>query len=202
MTKSQRDRPERRKMTTLYPWRQGSGYPIACPLCDTLDVTHETTGYKHGRNSIEKTYRCINGHYWTTFGRAEDEQPSSWYLTFDEPPDPPYGIAAIHCPKCGHEAEYRGWLRGAITCGACGNSKGHVLRWPEDAYYAVEVDGKMLWAWTRGAAIALKNFIASDHRETRDFGSNERFLRHIPKEFLLAKHRDIAVRRLQGLLDS
>jgi len=202
MNESDRDRPEKRTMTTLRPWRQRSDYPIACPLCHTLDVTHETTGYRHSGSSIEKMYHCINGHHWTTFGRADDEQPSSWYLTSDEPPDPPYGIAAIHCPKCGYEAEYCGWLRGVSTCGACGNSNEHILQWPKDAYYAVEVDGKTLWAWTRGAAIALKDFIASNNREPRDYTDHERFLRHIPKEFLLAKHRDAAVRRLQRLIDS
>jgi hypothetical protein len=202
MTKSKDARPERRKMTTLHPWRQDSDYPIACPLCYTLDVTHQTTEHRQGGGLVEETYRCNNGHRWTTSRRAENEQPLGWHLGSDEFPIPPYRIAAIHCPKCGHEAEYRGWLRGVSTCDTCGNSNEHVLSWPEDAYYGVEVDSKILWAWTRDAAIALKEFIASDNREPRDYGGHDRFLRHIPKEFLLAKHRDIAVRRLQRLLDS
>lgn len=202
MTKLRDDRIERRKMTTLYPWRQHSDYPITCPLCHTLDVAHQITSHRRGGDLIEETYRCINGHRWTTSRRTDNEQPSSWHLSSSESPDPPRGIAAIHCPKCGHEAQYRGRLRGLSTCGRCGHSNEHVLRWPQDAYYAVEVDGKTLWAWTRDAAIALKAFIASDNREPSDYGEHERFLRHVPKQFLFAKHRDIAVRRLQGLLDS
>lgn len=202
MNESDRVRLEKRKMTTLHPWQQRSDYPIACPLCHTLEVTHETTGYRHSGDFVEKTYYCINHHCWTTFGHTENEQPSSWYLTSDESPDPLSGIAAIHCPKCGHEAMYRGWLRGVSICGACGNSNEHVLQWPKDAYYAVEVDGKALWAWTRDATIALKDFIASNDREPSAYPGHERFLRHIPKEFLLAKHRELAVRRLQRLLDS
>ncbi len=122
-------------------------------------------------------------------------------------PDP--APVAIRCPKCGHEAIYRGQRypvrqekQGPCVCPSCGfNAEKHPLRWPEEAYYQCEIDGKILWAWSRGYAAALKDFLASGTREPRDYPGYEHFLFHVPKEFLFAKRRDTAVHRLTRLLN-
>lgn len=89
--------------------------------------------------------------------------------------------------------------RGSVHCGACGFRTRHRLCWPDDAVYTCEVRGKTLWAWTRDHAVTLRNFIASPHRDRRQF-RHSLFLMHVPSHFLKAKHRAEALKKLERLL--
>jgi predicted RNA-binding Zn-ribbon protein involved in translation (DUF1610 family) len=183
--------------------------PVACPSCGTYSVGFESADYHESHYAFD-IYRCINGHRWIMApNHMEGVAPAYLHnpkslglMVSDRSP------VAIRCPKCGHEAAYRGWRtligsanHGPCVCLSCGfNNERHPLKWPEEAYYQCEVDGKILWAWSRGYAAALKDFLASDTREPQNYPGYEDFLFHVPKDFLLAKHRDIAVRRLSRLL--
>ena len=87
---------------------------------------------------------------------------------------------------------------GACVCGYCGTRALHRLNWPQDAYFACDVRGHTLWAWTRGHAQALKSYIESGDRKT--YPGYYLFLRHIPKVFLLAKNRETVSKKIQRML--
>ncbi len=99
-----------------------------------------------------------------------------------------------------------GW--GMCICSFCGYFQRHEVRWPDDGYFAFKVRGNVsgsfqenvVWAYTRGHAIALREYIASEGRKTREYPPYEDFLQHIPAIFLRAKNREIIVRRLDRLL--
>ena len=90
--------------------------------------------------------------------------------------------------------------RGTRLCAACGERARHELNWPDDAWFRCEVRGKTLWAWDRSYAADLREFIASAARD-RHTHEHPLFLMHIPGHFLLAKHREAAVKKLQRLLE-
>lgn len=183
--------------------------PVRCPSCGTYSVGFECAEHTESHYTWD-IYRCINGHHWIMAPNHEKGLPpvfshdpkSLGIMVSDRAP------VAIRCPKCGHEAAYRGGRyrigrgsHGPCVCPSCGyHNEKHPLQWPEEAYYQCEVNGKTLWAWSRGYAVALRDFLSSSTREPRDYPGYENFLFHVPKDFLLAKHRDTAVHRLVRLL--
>ncbi len=93
---------------------------------------------------------------------------------------PPFGLGAIICTKC--------MLRQKAS-----------LDWPKDAFYQCEFKGRSLWAFNRESLVDLKNFIASDTRQTGDYKYSG-FLLHIPSIFLDRKNRGAVVKKLDKLL--
>ncbi len=91
-----------------------------------------------------------------------------------------------------------GYDIGSVVCTACLVRKRHVLKWPEDAFFQIEHKGKVLWAFDRGTARKLLEFIASKDRKKT--GGDNRFLRHIPSQFLQAGSRETLVRKLTRML--
>jgi hypothetical protein len=90
---------------------------------------------------------------------------------------------------------------GVCLCSSCGYRKKHRLQFPEDAYYKTEIRGQILWAWNRDQLEALRIYIASTNRKfTGVAATHFWFLRHIPKHFLLVKHRTEALKKLDRLL--
>jgi len=99
-----------------------------------------------------------------------------------------------------------GW--GTCICSFCGYFQPHAARWPDDGYFTFKIREhasgifreNIVWAYTRGHAIALRGYIASDGREAKEYPAYEYLLQHVPKVFLRAKNREFIVRRLQDLL--
>ncbi|MBW3625566.1 MAG: hypothetical protein KY468_19400 [Armatimonadetes bacterium] len=92
--------------------------------------------------------------------------------------------------------------KGNITCSECGKVGRHHLIWPDDAFYQCDVRGHTLWAWTRRHVTVLKAYIESREREVDahlPYGFSN-FILHVPKFFLLAKNRELAVKKLSNLL--
>ena len=85
---------------------------------------------------------------------------------------------------------------GVLCCSCCASRRKHVLDWPTDAYYRVEVAGGLIWAWDRQHVIRLVNYLSAEHLEP----SVGWFLRHIPKCFLLKRNRGKVVKALGALL--
>ena len=98
----------------------------------------------------------------------------------------------------------RYWLhttdKGTSTCMECQKRRKSVLNWPEDAWYQVEVRGKVLWAFDRPSLIALRNYIAATERNKVRRESYTAFLLNVPTHFLTAKVRDETVKKLNQLL--
>lgn len=91
-------------------------------------------------------------------------------------------------------SEYPIW--GAISCRHCTLLRKHRLQWPEDAYYAVPVEGQVLWAWDRGTLIQVREHVASVTRSKR----NHPLLKYLPRHFLVGKHRAAVVKAINSKL--
>ena len=85
---------------------------------------------------------------------------------------------------------------GAVRCPACGLLARHELTWPSDAYWRWDIRGATLWAWSRGHAAAIRDYVGQTHRDASAFDEWYSALVHLPKEFLDAKVRDLVVRRI------
>ena len=86
---------------------------------------------------------------------------------------------------------------GVVTCPRCVARRPHRLAWPADAYYRLEYRGAMLWAWNREFLVLIRNFIASERRDT---AGQYYFRRKLPKKLLLAKRREELTAKLDRLL--
>jgi hypothetical protein len=95
----------------------------------------------------------------------------------------------------------RGEMWGICRCGSCGHLGKHRLNWPADAFYAASIRGRTLWAWTRSHVVALRDFVASEHRHVAGlpYGTAQ-WVKRVPKEILFAKNRAEVVKKLDRLL--
>jgi len=97
--------------------------------------------------------------------------------------------------RCRLFNKHESW--GICRCPKCGYLNKHELKWFEDAYYQTVVNGKVLWGWNRQDICDLRDYlVAKDRRRWRHWY----FIRHVPKEFKLAKHRVEVVKKLERLL--
>lgn len=88
---------------------------------------------------------------------------------------------------------------GSKVCTQCNLRQKASLRWPQDAFYQCDFKGYDLWAFNRESLIDLREYIASDDRETKDYKYSS-FLLHIPSVFLDRKNRQAVVKKLDRLL--
>jgi hypothetical protein len=91
-------------------------------------------------------------------------------------------------------------LKGVVKCEHCHLVDAHDLAWPEDAYYQWEIRGHTLWAWSFEHAVVLRDYIGSDDRDAAKYRGYGYDLRRVPKEFLTAKVRAEAVKRISQSL--
>lgn len=113
--------------------------------------------------------------------------------------DWPHGHSAgdFAAPKTPYRK--RGGRLGTVVCGACGARRRHKLNWPSEAFYQIEHQGRVLWAFNREHAVATRDFIASDERD-RSVHAFPLALMKIPAPFLSAKNRKAIVGKLDKLL--
>ncbi len=98
---------------------------------------------------------------------------------------------------------YRHHEVGACSCLACGFNGKHTLAWPDDAFFACLVRGRLLWAFNREHCVALRDYLAAGNRDAyRRQSPHAVALRHIPGHFLLARNRDEAVEQLNRVLSA
>jgi len=87
---------------------------------------------------------------------------------------------------------------GLVQCSYCHSNSKHKLNWPSDAYWQWEIRGELLWAWDKGHAKVILNFVKEKNRPSR-YSYN---LKHIPSHFLSAKVRDLVVQRMVQSLNA
>ncbi len=117
---------------------------------------------------------------------------------------------ALVCPACRGEAEMkvavlprsseRPPIAGGYVCGGCGAFGDRTISWPQDAYLSCEIRGERLWAWNREHLVAIRDFVASRHRDWKGHPGHAIELLHLPTHFLHAKHRDDVVAAIGRLL--
>jgi hypothetical protein len=112
----------------------------------------------------------------------------------------------VRCRSCGGPAKMVGhggrfyFMDGAVgivSCPECISSYSHTLDWPSDAFYRVEHRRKVLWAWNREYLVMVREYIASSSRKTE---GSYYLRRKLPKFFLLAKHRQHVVDKIDAVL--
>jgi hypothetical protein len=99
---------------------------------------------------------------------------------------------------------YRSYSRGdvgVLECTTCGTQKAHVLDWPRQAFYRVQVGRVCLWAVNRGDLIDLREYIAStNRREMYRSGAAHYATRYLPRPVIVAKNRPRVVAAIDALL--
>lgn len=112
------------------------------------------------------------------------------------------GAVAVRCPNCGKEAFIYGYylakkMEKVVSCRSCPYRKKHLMKWPADAFYQVEVCNDVLWGWSREHFVSIREFIASKERK-----QNPREHRKIPAHFLNVKRRSTIVKAIDRFLKS
>lgn len=136
-------------------------------------------------------------------------------------------VADVRCPKCRARCHFgvtaresfakdeqsggyrllslpiEGCLSGEGICANCSNSF-TTVRWPEDAYFSVNVHGGIVWAWNKSYLAALRARIAGDKLQQRQLalsdGSLPYFLARIPKHAIVKRNRERLLRVLEDWL--
>ncbi len=87
---------------------------------------------------------------------------------------------------------------GVISCVQCTLLRKHRLAWPGDAFYAVAVEGQLLWAWDRASLVQVRDHILSTDRAKR----SQLLLKYLPRHFLIGKHRAAVAKAINAKLAS
>ena len=123
-------------------------------------------------------------------------------------------VIAITCPRCGGEARFETSFyndesgcrcreeNGKCACLLCGYGNHHLLKWPDDAYFTVDIDDMSLWAWNRNHAIAIRDFVASTTRDVSTYPGYKLSLLHLPNRVLENSSRHLVVKRINQMLDA
>lgn len=99
-----------------------------------------------------------------------------------------------------------GW--GMCLCPSCGYRHRCEIRWPDDGYFTLKMRKdipstyreNVLWAFTRGHAVALHSYFATNGQNVGEWPAYEDYLSHVPRVFLRAKNRENVMRQLDRLL--
>lgn len=84
---------------------------------------------------------------------------------------------------------------GVVSCGGCAYRKKHLLNWPDDAFWRVELPVGVLWACTRGHLVGIRRYVSGEDRRGGAFD-------RIPKEFLLKRNVERVLRGIDQVLGS
>ncbi len=103
---------------------------------------------------------------------------------------------------------------GSLACFHCHVRKKHTLSWPSDAYFQITYKSQMLWAYDRGSAVKLRDYLASDARVKTQIKVRERggrtethrvtdsFLSRIPEVFQTQTARKPVVKKLTEIIEA
>lgn len=88
---------------------------------------------------------------------------------------------------------------GSVRCKSCQYRSMHVLNWPQDAYFSIEIKGQVLWAFNTDSAMDLRAYIDSKDRRIRGYKYSS-FLLHVPTYFKKQNVRKMVTKKLDRLL--
>ncbi|MFT3998218.1 MAG: hypothetical protein QM667_12505 [Asticcacaulis sp.] len=179
---------------------------ITCPRCETL-AEFEFATLRHIQRKADipyfktkkafdyRQYRDGCGHRW----HAALYYPGLHGPTQSGIDDVPDDYTPGDWAQSPYWRYNPGHGEGSVSCSSCGLNVKHRLSWPGDLYFQVAYRGQLLWAFDRGSAMALRDFLASKTRNAFAHGYS-RFLLHIPTVFKHAKAREAVVRALDKKL--
>lgn len=157
---------------------------VLCPRCRKQASFHPPfTFFRDGTEGTEDCPRWNNS-------RVQERFPTVFPWA---DPDNPFRSLFWGTHKR-HPRDYPVW--GVITCSRCTLLRKHRLAWPTDAFYAVPLQGHVLWAWDRSSLIEVREHVASVIRSKRFHP----LLKYLPRHFLLAKHRSALVKAINTKL--
>jgi hypothetical protein len=159
-------------------WYWPSEVDIVCPRCSsaaTLDL--EVFLYEPWEGLPPDVSGEPHLHLWNNVVVTERYPAVVPWVAPKAPAYPPRGTGAARCPSCGLIAK-------------------HDLDWPADALWRWDVRGSTLWAWSRGHAKAIREYVAQTHRDAAAFGEWQWALEHLPTEFLRASVREDVLRKI------
>lgn len=116
---------------------------------------------------------------------------------------------SVRCPACSGEAilerhkvvNNHSPIEGRLTCTACHATRDRlVVEWPGDAFFQCEVRGQELWAWSELHVRAIRDYVQSSKRDPKAYPDFFAALMHLPRHFLVAKHRTATVKALDKML--
>lgn len=109
-----------------------------------------------------------------------------------------YGASDWDHSRYWYRSHGRDW--GTLSCPVCVRPRKHLLSWPHDAWFQIEVRGAVLWAFHEESLLVLRDYIASEQRAPQRRKRWSWFLLKVPSHFLSAKVRPEAVKKLSRLL--
>lgn len=165
-------------------------FHVKCPRCRGRAVFEQPFEFRP--ETPERERRPV--HRWGNWYVVE-KYPH--VLSWSAPSRSDQGLSAWPRAAPGAWAEL---VRGVVKCEACHLVAAHDLNWPEDAYYSWRVRGQTLWAWSEEHANVILDFLRSNDRDPARYGEYAYSLAQMPKEFVTAKARDEAVKRITGSL--
>lgn len=152
---------------------------IACPSCRS-SAKFEAPFLVHDEMPTSATGRVVRSGGW--FIEERFPELVSW-----EDPD----NAARHNYGAAQS------VLGVARCPHCSLPRRHLLDWPADSYFNCQIRGESLWAWNREHMVRIRDYILMEHRPPR---SNYGGLGKVPTHFLVAKHREAAVKAIERAL--
>ena len=195
------------KMTDLYKYNP---YPdlavVRCSRCQSKAEFRRAFTFIDSSNHGDERLSWWQPKLWANATATNWEGRESWVV--GEPTPQWRGWIIIqHDPglwewKQPANGGYSGDDQGIMSCVKCGGRRRHQLSWPGDAYYQFALPMGTLWAWNRDTAVDLMAYIDSQDRDPSRYPNSFLFLRHIPKEFLVARHRKTITKLMErGLSD-
>lgn len=121
--------------------------------------------------------------------------------TLPEISDFPEGYAITDWAHSNYIYRIHGMDDGTAVCTKCDLRRKHKLKWPDEAYYRVNVKRQTLWAFNRQSALDLRDYIKSEDRD-RSIYKYRSFLLKVPSYFQAKAFRDLIVKRLTAILNA
>ena len=157
---------------------------VVCPRCaNHASFLPPFEFYSEGTSGMEHLVRWNN-----SLVRERFPSVFPW-----RDPDNPFKSLFWGTPKR-RASEYPIW--GVVSCRHCTLLRKHRLEWPKDAFYAVSVEGQVLWAWDRTTLVEVRDHVASTIRSKR----THPLLKYLPRHFLIGKHRAAVVKAVNSRL--
>lgn len=83
----------------------------------------------------------------------------------------------------------------------CCTQRVHKLRWPQHAFYRVNIGTSCLWAVNRADMLELRSYVSSkDRRQMYRSGTAHWASRYLPRDVILAKSRERVLAAIDSLL--
>lgn len=90
---------------------------------------------------------------------------------------------------------------GVMECVMCCTQRVHELRWPQHAFYRVNIGTSCLWAVNRADMLELRSYVSSkDRRQIYRSGTAHWASRYLPRDVILAKSRERVLAAIDSLL--